>query len=84
MFVVTADRVYTQCPKALVRSRLWSADAQIARSGSDPGESIAALSKAAVDGAEYDAAYPHASKRRSTEASAAPFLPPTTPHRKRR
>ena len=26
VLVVTADRVYTQCPKALVRSRLWSAD----------------------------------------------------------
>ena len=48
-----------RCPKALVRSRLWSADAQIARSElPSPGEMIAALSKGAVDGAEYDAAYP--------------------------
>ena len=30
--VVTAERIYFHCPKALVRSRLWSADAQIARS----------------------------------------------------
>ena len=26
VLVVTVDRVYTQCPKALVRSRLWSPD----------------------------------------------------------
>ena len=26
VLVVTAERVYTQCPKALVRSRLWSPD----------------------------------------------------------
>jgi PPOX class probable FMN-dependent enzyme len=59
VLVVTADRVYTQCPKALVRSRLWSADAQVARSElPSPGEMIAALSKGAIDGAEYDAAYP--------------------------
>jgi PPOX class probable FMN-dependent enzyme len=59
VLVVTADRVYTQCPKALVRSRLWSADAQVARSElPSPGEMIAALSKGTVDGAEYDRAYP--------------------------
>ena len=59
VLVVTADRVYTQCPKALVRSRLWSAEAQVARSElPSPGEMIAALSKGTVDGAEYDRAYP--------------------------
>jgi uncharacterized protein len=59
VLVVTADRVYTQCPKALVRSRLWSAEAQIARSElPSPGEMIAALSKGAIDGDEYDRAYP--------------------------
>ena len=59
MLVVTADRVYTQCPKALVRSRLWSPQSQIDRSElPSPGEMIAALSKGAIDGAEYDRAYP--------------------------
>ena len=59
VLVVTADRVYTQCPKALVRSRLWSADAQIARSElPSPGEMIAALSKGTINGEDYDAAYP--------------------------
>jgi PPOX class probable FMN-dependent enzyme len=56
---VTADRVYFQCPKALVRSRLWSPDAQINRSElPSTGEMIAALSKGAIDGDEYDRAYP--------------------------
>jgi hypothetical protein len=59
VLVVTVDRIYTQCPKALVRSRLWSADAQIDRAElPSAGEMIAALSKGAIDGAEYDRAYP--------------------------
>ena len=59
VLVVTADRVYTQCPKALVRSRLWSQDAQVPRSElPSAGEMMAALSKGAIDGAEYDRAYP--------------------------
>ena len=63
VLVVTAERVYTQCPKALVRSRLWSADAQIARSElPSTGEMIAALSKGAIDGDEYDRAYPQAAQ----------------------
>lgn len=57
--VVTAERVYFQCPKALVRSRLWSADAQIARSElPSTGEILQALTGGSIDGAEYDAAYP--------------------------
>ena len=32
VLVVTAERVYFQCPKALVRSRLWSKEAQISPS----------------------------------------------------
>lgn len=59
VLVVTAERVYFQCPKALVRSRLWSADAQIARSQlPSTGEMLAVLSKGAIDGDEYDRAYP--------------------------
>jgi PPOX class probable FMN-dependent enzyme len=57
--VVTAERVYFQCPKALVRSRLWSQDAQIARSElPSTGEILEALTNRGIDGAAYDAAYP--------------------------
>jgi predicted pyridoxine 5'-phosphate oxidase superfamily flavin-nucleotide-binding protein len=59
VLVVSADRVYTQCPKALVRSRLWSPELHVDRSElPSAGEMIAALSKGTVDGAQYDAAYP--------------------------
>ena len=58
VLVVTAERVYFQCPKALVRSRLWSADAQIAASElPSTGEILAALTKGKIDGTAYDAAY---------------------------
>jgi PPOX class probable FMN-dependent enzyme len=57
--VVTAERVYFQCPKALVRSRLWSQEAQIARSElPSTGEILEALTNRGIDGAAYDAAYP--------------------------
>jgi uncharacterized protein len=56
---VTADRVYFQCPKALVRSRLWSAEVQIERSAlPSTGEILARLSKGTIDAGEYDRAYP--------------------------
>jgi len=59
VLVVTAERVYFQCPKALVRSRLWSKEAQIARSDlPSTGEILEALTDRAIDGAAYDAAYP--------------------------
>src|SRR6185436_12358183 len=32
VIVVTAERVYTQCPKALVRSHLWDASRHLAES----------------------------------------------------
>jgi uncharacterized protein len=59
VLVVRVDRIYFQCPKALVRSRLWSADAQIARSAlPSTGEILEALSQGSIDGTAYDAAYP--------------------------
>ena len=57
------DRVYFQCPKALVRSRLWNPDAQIERSElPSTGEILQAL-KADFDGATYDQNYPQHLKR---------------------
>jgi len=59
VLVVTVDRIYTQCPKALVRSRLWSQEAQIPRSElPSAGEMLEQLSKGGIDGAEYDRVYP--------------------------
>ena len=59
VIVVTADRVYTQCPKAVVRSRLWEASSRV-----DPaslptsGEIMEAITRGVIDGKAYDAAYP--------------------------
>jgi len=56
---VTVDRIYFQCPKALVRSRLWDPAVQIERSAlPSTGEMLEALAKGKFDGAEYDKAYP--------------------------
>jgi uncharacterized protein len=56
---VTAERVYFQCPKALVRSRLWSAESQVAPSSlPSAGEILQQITQGTIDGADYDRAYP--------------------------
>jgi PPOX class probable FMN-dependent enzyme len=56
---VIADRVYYHCPKAFVRSRLWSTDAQITRSElPSMGSILEKLSKGGIVGTEFDKAYP--------------------------
>jgi hypothetical protein len=56
---VTADSVYFQCPKALIRSRLWDPASQIERSAlPSSGAILEALSKGKFDGAEYERNYP--------------------------
>jgi hypothetical protein len=58
VIVVAVERVYPQCPKALIRSRLWSADAQIPRARlPSMGVMMQALSEG-FDAKAYDAAYP--------------------------
>jgi hypothetical protein len=59
VLVVTVERIYFQCQKALVRSRLWDAEAQIPRSElPSTGKMIEALSEQDFDGEEYDRNYP--------------------------
>jgi PPOX class probable FMN-dependent enzyme len=59
VIVIKADSVYTQCPKALVRSDLWNPDKHVPKSAlPSSGEIMQALSKGAIDGKEYDASYP--------------------------
>ena len=55
VIVVDIDTVYFQCSRALVRSRLWDAAAQVAR-GALPstGTLIADIGKGGFDGAQYD------------------------------
>jgi len=59
VLVVTVDRVYFQCQKALVRSKLWNPASRIERSTlPSTGTMIAALSQGTVDGEAFDRAYP--------------------------
>ena len=59
ILVVTAERVYFQCPKALVRSRLWHPDAQIARAElPSSGDIMAEIIGGDYDAEAHDRAYP--------------------------
>jgi PPOX class probable FMN-dependent enzyme len=56
---VAVGEVYTQCPKALIRSALWDPE-QFRQAGELPtvGQINTEISDGAFDGAAYDAAYP--------------------------
>ena len=59
VITVTPTSVYTQCPKALIRSHLW--DASRHRSPDElptPGQIMEWITDGAFDGAAWDAAYP--------------------------
>ena len=59
VIVVTVARIYYQCSKALVRSRLWSDDARIARDTlPSSGQMQRALVGDDFDAEAYDRAYP--------------------------
>jgi PPOX class probable FMN-dependent enzyme len=59
VLVVTVDRIYFQCSKALVRSKLWDPATQIPRSAlPSTGAMIEAMSKGAINGADYDRELP--------------------------
>jgi uncharacterized protein len=59
VIVVHAERVYFQCPKALVRSDLWNPAKHVQRrSLPSTGTILADITRGRVGGAEYDAAYP--------------------------
>ncbi len=59
VLVVTAERVYFQCPKALVRSRLWHPEAQVPRAElPSSGEIMAEIIGGEYDAGAHDRAYP--------------------------
>lgn len=64
VIVITAERVYPQCQKALVRSKLWDPSLHIARSElPSMGTMIEAITKGEFDGKTYDANYPERLKQ---------------------
>ncbi len=57
--VVTVERAYFQCARAIVRSGLWDPDRHVdPASLPTPGEILAALSSGEVGGKPYDEAWP--------------------------
>lgn len=64
VIVVTVVRIYFQCQKALVRSKLWDPESQILRSDlPSTGSMVEALSDEPFDGKSYDQNYPEHMKR---------------------
>jgi PPOX class probable FMN-dependent enzyme len=64
VIVISVREIYTQCQKALVRSRLWDPATQIPRSALPTvGTMLQAISKGDFDGKAYDDAYPERMKR---------------------
>jgi PPOX class probable FMN-dependent enzyme len=64
VIVITVERAYTQCQKAIARSRLWD-PSQHLRPTDLPtvGEMMERLSPGDFDGKAYDAAYPERMKQ---------------------
>jgi PPOX class probable FMN-dependent enzyme len=59
VIVVTVERVYFQCPKALVRSKLWDTSTWRDRQTlPTSGKIIAEITKGAVDAEKHDREYP--------------------------
>ncbi len=64
VLVIQIEKVYFQCPKALVRSKLWSADAQVDRKElPSPGQMLSEICENDFNAQEYDAAYPERVKQ---------------------
>ena len=64
VIVISVGEIYTQCQKALHRSKLWDPATQIARSQlPSVGTMLATITKGDFDGKAYDDAYPERMKQ---------------------
>ncbi len=64
VIMVTVESIYYQCQKALARSRLWEADAQVDRASlPTAGQMAEAVSSEPFDGVAYDAEHPERMKQ---------------------
>jgi PPOX class probable FMN-dependent enzyme len=64
VIVVTAEAVYFQCSRALIRSDLWNPAQHVdPESLPTPGQILAALSENRVGGDEYDRAWPERARQ---------------------
>ena len=59
LIVMTVEKIYFQCARAIVRSDLWNPDKRVdPKSLPTPGQILAAMSENRVGGEEYDRAWP--------------------------
>ena len=59
VIIVDVERVYFQCSKAIIRSKLWEAETKVDRKSlPSNGTIIAAITQGKEGGEEYDRAYP--------------------------
>ena len=58
VIIVTAERVYTQCPKALVRSHLWDASRHLPESALPSSGTMMKALQEGFDAESYDRNYP--------------------------
>ena len=58
VIVITAERVYTQCPKALIRSRLWDPSRHIEEAALPSTGAMMQALQAGFDAETYDRDYP--------------------------
>jgi PPOX class probable FMN-dependent enzyme len=59
VIIVSVERVYFQCSKAIIRSKLWDASRHVDRASlPSNGTILAAITKGELGGEEYDRAYP--------------------------
>lgn len=63
VIVISVQEIYTQCQKALVRSKLWDAETQIQRSELPSQGTMMQAINATFDGKTYDEAYPERLKQ---------------------
>lgn len=64
VIIITVERAYTQCQKAIVRSKLWDPAMHVEQSALPTvGEMMERLAKSDFDGKAYDAEYPERMKR---------------------
>lgn len=64
VIVVTVEKIYFQCARAVMRSKLWNAETFIdPKSLPSVGAMLAAITKGEVDGKAYDAEWPDRAAR---------------------
>ena len=64
VIIITVERAYTQCQKAIARSRLWDAETHVDKTSLPTvGEMMERLAAGNFDGKAYDAEYPERMKR---------------------